>query len=40
MLQIEKQNRRKDKQALKELERLKKDHLKTLDNRLVELKDE
>ena len=40
MLQIEKKNRRKDKAVIKEFEALKREHLKTLDIRLVDIKDE
>ena len=40
MYKIEKQNRRKDKVALKEFQDLKKEHLKTLDIRMADLKAE
>ena len=40
MLQVEKKNRRKDKAAIKEFEALKREHLKTLDIRLADIKDE
>ena len=40
MLQVEKKNRRKDKAAIKEFEALKREHLKTLDIRLTDIKEE